>query len=396
MKLWGDDVKLDGRIEEFTVGEDPVLDNGLIPYDCRATIAHARMLGTIGILTPGEVKKIVSALANLVKKWDAGEFSVRRDQEDCHTAIEEYLTDKLGDVGKKIHTGRSRNDQVLVALRLYARDALESIDEEIQALLDAIHRFAKRHSKVEMPGFTHTRKAMPSSVGMWAGALADALADDRALLHAVMRICDQNPLGSGAGYGVPLPLNREMTTNELGFSKVQENPIYCQHSRGKFEAMVLHVLVQVLFDLNRAASDLILFSMPEFGFFKLPEELCTGSSIMPQKKNPDVLELLRGRFHEMLSIEQRMLSIGANLIHGYHRDMQLTKEPFMRGIAVAYDCLYVARKVFEELEVDKKRCKAAMSSELHAAEEAYKLVAQGVPFRDAYLQVKKSLKKKGS
>jgi len=396
MRLWGDDVEVDARIRDFTVGDDGVLDQELIPYDCRATIAHANMLGKIGILTPGEVKKVVAALNALVKKWDAGEFGMRPDHEDCHTAIEEYLTRKLGDVGKKIHTGRSRNDQVLVALRLYGLDALESMDEELQALLAAIRTFEQRHGDVAMPGFTHTRKAMPSSVGMWAGAIADALEDDRVLLATASNLLDQNPLGSAAGYGVPLPLDREMTTEELGFSKVQENPIYCQHSRGKFEAFVLHALVQILYDLNRAASDLILFSMPEFGFFRIPEDLCTGSSIMPQKKNPDVLELLRGRFHELLSLEQRMLGIGANLIHGYHRDMQLTKEPFMQGITSAYSCIHAARKVFEKLDVDRKRCKAAMSSELYATEDAYKLVAQGVTFRDAYLQVKKSLKKKGS
>ncbi len=389
MRLWGDDVKVDLRIEDFTAGDDRVLDHELIPFDCMASQAHARMLARVGLLEQDEARKLVAELEEMISLWQQGQFSIRRDQEDCHTAIEERLTERLGDIGKKIHTGRSRNDQVLVALRLFARHRLGHLQTEVKDLRAAVRRFARKHRSVAMPGFTHTRKAMPSSVGMWAGAIADALTDDLELVKAAHKLLDQNPLGSGAGYGVPLPLDREMTERELGFAKVQENPIYCQHSRGKFEAFVLHGLVQILYDLNRAASDLILFSMPEFGFFRLPENLCTGSSIMPQKKNPDVLELLRARFHELLSLEQRMLSIGANLIHGYHRDMQLTKEPFLRGLSVAARCVFAARLVFEGLEVDRQRCKAAMSSELFATEEAYRLVAQGVPFRDAYLQVKK-------
>ena len=388
-KLWGDH-PLDSRIEEYTVGNDHLLDLRLVVYDCRGSMAHARMLGTIGLLAPQEVDWLVNALTDIAALAEAGNFPIRRSQEDCHTAIEDALVDRLGDTGKKIHTGRSRNDQVLTALRLYTKDAVAEMSLRVGELQAVVRTFANRYQKVPMPGYTHTRKAMPSTVGIWARALVDSLQDDQRLLRAAHRIVDQSPLGTGAGYGVPLPLDRTMTAKELGFDRVQKNPIYAQNSRGKFEATVLHAMGQVLFDLNRVASDLVLFSMPTFGYFNLPEAFCTGSSIMPQKRNPDVLELVRARYHEVLAAEIQLKTSMANMIHGYHRDLQLTKEPFLRALDASLDTVAIMAAVFGNLEVDAEACTMAMTRELFATEEAYKLVVdEGIPFRDAYLRVKK-------
>jgi len=279
---------------------------------------------------------------------------------------------------------------VLTALRLYTKDAVSEMSKRVATLQTSVRAFANRYQKVPMPGYTHTRKAMPSTVGIWARALVDSLQDDQRLLRVAYRIVDQSPLGTGAGYGVPLPLDRTMTANELGFDRVQKNPIYAQNSRGKFEATVLHAMGQVLFDLNRVASDLVLFSMPDFGYFCLPEAFCTGSSIMPQKRNPDVLELVRARYHEVLAAEIQLKTSMANMIHGYHRDLQLTKEPFLRALDAALETVAIMAPVFDQMEVDAEACTLAMTHELYATEQAYRLVVdEGIPFRDAYLRVKK-------
>lgn len=388
-RLWGD-TPLDGRIEGYTVGRDPQLDLRLVVYDCRGSMAHARMLGKIGLLTPPEVESLVDALTDISSLAEAGAFPIRRSQEDCHTAIEDALVERLGDTGKKIHTGRSRNDQVLTALRLLTKDALAEMSRRVEKLKGAARGFAGRYAEVSMPGYTHTRKAMPSTVGTWALALVDALEDDERLLEVALQIVDQSPLGTGAGYGVPLPLDREMTRKELGFARIQENSIYTQNSRGKFEATVLHAMGQVLLDLNRTASDLVLFSMPTFGYFRLPEDFCTGSSMMPQKRNPDVLELVRAHYHEVLAAEIQLKSSMANMIHGYHRDLQLTKEPFFRALDASLDTVAIMIPVFESLEVDAEACAEAMTPELFATQQAIKLVQEkGIPFREAYLTAKK-------
>lgn len=392
-KLWGGK-SLDPLIERFTVGNDHLLDLRLVPHDCLGSIAHARMLGEVGLIGTDDVANLVGALELLRAEAQDGRFRILPEQEDCHTAIEQRLVESLGDVGKQIHLGRSRNDQVLTALRLYYKDALALIRSEVRGLARVVRRFAARHRQTPMPGFTHMRKAMPSTVAVWARALADSLKDDDLLLQAAIKLVDQSPLGSGAGYGVPLPLDRAMTARELGFARVQENSVYVQLSRGKFEATLVHALGQVLLDLNRVAADLIYFSMPEFGYFQLPADMCTGSSIMPQKQNPDVLELVRARYHLVAACENQLRMTVANLPHGYHRDLQMTKEPTFRALDAALETLAVMSLVFGKLKVDRKRLAAAMSDELYATEQAYSLVTEeGLSFRDAYAQVKKNFVK---
>jgi len=389
MKLWEKNYSLDQQVEKFTVGDDYILDQRLVRYDCRASIAHAGMLMKIGILSEDEFGKLESELNQINQADEQGAFIISRNDEDCHTAIENELVRKLGDLGKKIHTARSRNDQVLTALRLYYRDEIDSIKGFIKELNDSIKAFVKKYGNVRLPGFTHTRKAMPSSVNLWGSAFMDAMADNLKLLDFVRQLINQSPLGTGAGYGVPLDIDREYTAKVLGFAKVQTNPVYAQISRGKFESTILHALTQVMFDLNKIATDLILFSMPEFGYFELPDEFCTGSSMMPQKKNPDVLELVRAKYHVVVSYEMQIKSMVSNLITGYSRDYQLTKEPVFKGFDITRESLNVVSLVFSKLKLNKENCTKGMSSEIFATNEVYELVRQGIPFRDAYQIVAK-------
>jgi len=384
MKLWQKGMTLNKQIETFTVGQDYLLDQELVPFDCQASKAHARMLGKIGVITDSEVVDLLRGLDQILELHNMGKFEIRREDEDCHTAIENFLTQNIGAAGEKIHTGRSRNDQVLTALRLYCKDKLSEIIDAVQTAWEAISEFVKQNGNIAIPGFTHTRKAMPSSVALWADALRDALADDLDLLNCALKLIDQNPLGSGAGYGVPLVLDRQMTTNELHFARIQENPIYAQLSRGKFEGFTLSVMSQIMYDLNRMAADLILFTLPDFGYFALPDEFLTGSSIMPQKKNPDVLELLRAKYHEIFAYEMQVRNTSVNLISGYHRDLQLTKEPLMRGFNATLASVQIAALVFQNLSVNRSKCQAAMTNELFATAKVYELVEKGLPFREAY------------
>ena len=392
-KLWDKGVDLDKAVEAFTVGKDPELDNVLIPYDCKASIAHARMLGEMGYLENNEVEKLVMELENIITFHREDNFTIKVSQEDCHTAIEEYLVEQLGDVGKKIHTARSRNDQVLTALRLYYKEALQEIIDLGEGWIKVLGKFGEENYDVSFPGYTHMQKAMPSSMAMWAGAYVDGMKDDLSMLKSVAKLIDQSPLGSAAGYGVPIKIDKEMTAKEMGFDRVQNNPIYCQLSRGKFELSILHGLGQIMLTINRLASDLILYSMTEFGYISLPEEFCTGSSIMPQKKNPDVLELLRGSYHIISGYETQVKGLTANLISGYNRDIQLSKEPIMQGINLGIDCFKISAAVIEALKVNKDICDAAMTDELFETEKAYKLVEKGIPFREAYRQVADAIKK---
>ncbi len=392
-KLWDKGVDLDKAVEAFTVGKDPELDNVLIPYDCKASIAHARMLGEMGYLENNEVEKLVMELENIITFHREDNFTIKVSQEDCHTAIEEYLVEQLGDVGKKIHTARSRNDQVLTALRLYYKEALQEIIDLGESWIKVLEKFGEENYDVSFPGYTHMQKAMPSSMAMWAGAYVDGMKDDLSMLKSVAKLIDQSPLGSAAGYGVPIKIDKEMTAKEMGFDRVQNNPIYCQISRGKFELSILHGLGQIMLTINRLASDLILYSMTEFGYISLPEEFCTGSSIMPQKKNPDVLELLRGSYHIISGYETQVKGLTANLISGYNRDIQLSKEPIMQGINLGIDCFKISAAVIEALKVNKDICDAAMTDELFETEKAYKLVEKGIPFREAYRQVADAIKK---
>ena len=393
MKLWQKKSDGDKHIEKYTVGNDFILDKALVKYDCQVSIAHAQMLQKIGILTKGELAQITKYLQEILKLDEEGKFEIKKEDEDCHTAIENYLVSKVGEAGKKIHTGRSRNDQVLTALRLYYKEELKEITLLVQELVKTMTTFKKKNEAIAIPGFTHMRKAMPSSFGLWTEAFMESMQDNILLVEQTKRLIDQSPLGTAAGYGVPLKIDRMMTAKLLGFAKVQNNPIYTQNSRGKFEATIVHALSQILFDLNKIASDLILWSMPEFDYCKLPDELTTGSSIMPQKKNPDVLELMRAKYHTVVACEFELQQITANLISGYNRDLQLTKEPTMKAFTITKESVSIAKLLFEKLEVHEESCKRAMTEELYATQKAYDLVKKGMPFRDAYREVGKEFEK---
>jgi argininosuccinate lyase len=380
-KLWQKGYVLDKDIETYTVGEDYLLDQVLLPYDIKASIAHAKMLGKCGYLSSGEAKAIVKELEAIAKTG----FEIKKEDEDCHTAIENRLVERLGKTGEKVHTARSRNDQVMVAMRLYLKDSLKQTGMEVKELVKALRKKAKADSP--MPGYTHTRKAMPSSSGMLFAAYADMLEEELTLLAAVGKMIDQNPLGSAAGYGVPLKIDRAMTTRLLGFAKTQDNSIYCANSRGKTEMLVVGALARVMLDLNRMASEFILFSCPEFGFFELPREYCTGSSIMPQKVNPDPLELVRANYHVVVGHSAAIAGICSNLISGYHRDYQLTKGPAIRSVMITLGSLKVMAKIVNGLKMDRGKMMKAMTPELYATARAYKLVEKGVPFREAYRKV---------
>ena len=389
MKLWDKGVPLNKQIEDFTVGDDTILDQKLVRYDCLASIAHAKMLAKIGTLTNEEAQKLEDTLNQIIELDQKGDFQIQKSQEDCHTAIENYLVKILGKLGEKIHTGRSRNDQVLTALRLFYKVELQGCSKLAQEFMDTLSAFVEKQGQIVLPGYTHTRQAMPSSIALWGQAFIDSMQDNLKLLNLSYELVDQSPLGAGAGYGVPLNIDRNFTAQHLGFKKVQNNPIYTQNSRGKFESTMLHSLSQILLDLNKICSDLIMFSQSEFGFFELPDEFCTGSSIMPQKKNPDVLELVRANYHVVLSYEFQIKNLASNLISGYHRDMQLSKEPTMKGLKISKDCLSVMTLMFKHLKVNEVKCTEALTDEIYATERVYELVNKGVPFREAYKRVSK-------
>lgn len=388
-KLWGSGAELNRAVELYTAGEDYKLDSKLLKYDCMATMVHAEMLEQQDILLPDELSEIKLALAELPELHREGKFNIDPEDEDCHTAIEKHLVKKLGDTGKKIHSLRSRNDQVLTALRLFMKDEVESIKKSVLSVIDSITGFSDEYGHIKIPGYTHTRKAMPSTVAMWSEAYRDSMIDNLTFIKSVNQILDQSPLGTGAGYGVPADVNREYTAEKLGFARVQENPVYTQNSRHKFEGMLLMALSQIMLDLNRLASDLIFLSVPEIDLFRLPAGFCTGSSIMPQKSNPDVLELLRGNYHQVAECENLVRALGVNLISGYHRDMQISKGYLMKGLKITSDSLEIGALLFYNLTVIEESAARSMTKELYAAEDALKLVKEGVPFRDAYLIIKK-------
>jgi len=392
LKLWEKGYDVDEDVELFTSKEDLDFDSVLILYDIKASKVHAEVLQKAGILDDSELSQLLEALDELQERVQRGDFQIKPEDEDCHTAIENFLTSKLGDLGKKIHTARSRNDQVLTALRLFYKEKMREIEEAVRSLIQAMKNLTTRYGHVKFAGYTHTRPAMPTNVGTWTGAYVDSLEDDLQLLRAVREVVDQNPLGTGAGYGVPLEIDREFSTKKLGFSRVQRNPIYAQHSRGKFESMILHVLVQVMYDLNRLSSDIIFLSLQ--GCLQLPDEMTTGSSIMPQKKNPDALELIRGYFHRIVGYQVTVMATAANLIMGYHRDLQLLKKPIFEAFEVSLTSLKMMELIFEKLRVDEGRCSATMTEEVMATHRVYELVKRGIPFRDAYRQVAEELRER--
>jgi len=386
-KLWQG--KSNKKIEKFTVGDDYLLDKKLLKYDCKASIAHAKMLKKIGILTDEELVKLEKELNNIIELGKKGKFDIKMEDEDCHTAIENYLTKKLKELGKKIHTAKSRNDQVVAAMKLYEKDEIAKVKKLVNSLISSLNKLSKKN--IAMPGYTHMQKAMPSSVKLWASGFVESLEDDLKLLDNALDIIDKNPLGTGAGYGVPLKVDKEITKNELEFKENYKTSLYVQNSRGKHEAIILNALVNVIGTLNKLASDIILFSMSEFGYFSLPKEFTTGSSIMPHKKNPDVLELVRAKYSIVLGYGIQVKGLISNLPSGYNRDLQLTKKPLMDGIEITKDCLEVMELVVSGLKVNKENCKKAMTKELYATDKVYELVKKGKSFREAYKEVKKKL-----
>jgi argininosuccinate lyase len=373
------------KAEAFTVGNDYVLDQELVPYDIKGSIAHAKALNNIGILSDNELEKLTGALHQILKEWKEDNFEIRIEDEDMHTAIELSLVDKLGDLGKKIHTARSRNDQVLTAVRLYEKEQLEEITGLIKRVSGAILEFAEKHQNTPMPGFTHTRKAMLSSVGLWAGAFAELLILQAESSKGIQSLVDRSPLGSAAGFGTSFDIDREQEAKDLGFS----GPLICsttaQLSRGWIELQFVQYLSGVTAVLNRYASDVIQFSSSAYPYFDLDPAVCTGSSIMPQKKNPDVAELLRGGHSELAGFASSLQMLITNLGSGYHRDLQLSKEPVLKAVNKTKQLLEAAELMITNMKPIKEKLAEACSSEIFAAEAAYDLVKEkGMTFREAY------------
>ena len=392
-KLWDKGYELNKVVERFTVGDDYKLDLELVRWDCVGSIAHAAMLAKIGILTRDEYERLQKRLVEIVALHARDEFAILPAEEDVHTAVEGDLTKRLGEVGKKLHTARSRNDQVLLDLRLYMRDKLLTLFELACDMGGLLADFAERHKDVPIVGRTHYQRAMPSSVGLWAGAIAESLLDDLALLRAAYQVADQCPLGSAASYGVNLDIDRQMVSDLLGFARVQNNALYANNSRGKVEAIALSALSQIMLDLSKMANDIIFWSMPEFGYFVLPQDLCGGSSLMPQKRNPALFELTRAKTAVVIACHLQVMEIVRPLISGYHRDFQETKRPLMTGVEITQAALQVCGLGLSKLTVDEKRCVAAFTPEVFATDRVLDMVKGGAPFRDAYQQVARSLEK---
>lgn len=393
-KLWqGKTTTLHPLVEKYTVGNDFILDMKLLPFDIEASIAHATALLKMKILTKVEFDKLKSALKEILKLHKEGKFVIKQSDEDCHTAIEGYLTEKLGVLGKKIHTCRSRNDQVLVATRLYTRKKLKQISAELINVQKVFLKIAKKYEFVPMPGYTHTRRAMPSSIGHWAGSYIEELINDHMILESAYKLNDQNPMGAAAGFGINMPLDRRLTTKLLKFDRVQVNSLYCVNSRGPSESYILSVLTKIMMTLGRLSNEMIWFSTPEFNYFHLPHEFTTGSSIMPQKKNPDVFEILRSNVSVINALQTEIKDISKGLIGGYNRDTQLTKEPLIKGLGIARRSLEVVALVMNKVTPNTENLMKSIAPEFLAVNEANRLVKSGMAFRDAYQHVKENLDK---
>ena len=386
-RLWAKDLPLDVAIHQFTVGEDPDTDLTLVPFDALGSAAHAKMLAASSLLDPGDAAALVRGLHRIANLARQGAFPIPAYLEDCHTAIEADLTRSLGAVGQRIHLGRSRNDQVILAFRLYLRDALLRLGLRVSDLAAAFLAFARAHQTVPLPGYTHLRRAMPSTFGMWAAAFAEGLLEELDALQSVYRRLDRCPLGSAAGFGVPLPIDRELTASLLGFSKVQRSPIDVQNSRGRHEVAMLQWAASTGGVLEKFLWDVSFYSTEEFGFLKLPDAFTTGSSIMPQKKNPDVVELARGRCRELRGTAGLVEQVASGLPSSYHRDLQLLKRPVILGLRQAEELFSVLARLVPALKVNAEATAAASSDELYAAHQAYVYVQEGLPFREAYRKV---------
>lgn len=386
-KLWEKNFEINQEIERFTVGRDREMDLYLAKYDVLGSMAHITMLQSIGLMEAKELEQLLAELKNIYQTCEQGDFVIEDGVEDVHSQVELMLTRKLGDMGKKIHSGRSRNDQVLVDLKLFTRAKLRNIVEQVQVLFDELIAKSNQYKDILMPGYTHLQIAMPSSFGLWFGAYAESLTDDMLFLQAAYRMTNRNPLGSAAGYGSSFPLNRQMTTDLLGFDSMNYNVVYAQMGRGKMERNVAFALASVAGTLAKMAFDACLFNSQNFSFVKLPKECTTGSSIMPHKKNPDVFELIRAKSNKIQGLPQQVMLIMNNLPVGYFRDLQIIKEVFLPAFDELEDCLQMAAYIINRMEVDEHILDNPMYDPIFSVEEVNRLAANGMPFRDAYKTV---------
>jgi len=387
MKLWQKDVAVSRRIDTFTVGKDRELDVLLARYDVLGTLAHIQMLQTIQLLTKSELDILTAELQNIYTDIEAGNFEIEAGVEDVHSQVELMLTRTLGDLGKKIHSGRSRNDQVLLDLKLFIRAELQETVEAVQTLFEQFISLSEQYKDALMPGYTHYQIAMPSSFGLWFGAYAESLVDDVLQLQTAFRISNKNPLGSAAGYGSSFPLNRTMTTELLGFDTLNYNVVYAQMGRGKTERVVSEALASVAATLAKFAQDVCLYMSQNFGFVTFPEHLTTGSSIMPHKKNPDVFELVRAKCNKIMALPNEIMLLTANLPAGYHRDLQIIKESFLPVFATLQDCIEITTHMLQNIIVNRDAIKDDKYKYLFSVEVVNELVLSGTSFRDAYVQV---------
>lgn len=391
MKLWEKGIPTDKKIEQFTVGNDRELDLILAKYDAIGSIAHAKMLGEIKLLTTAETDSLVLALNEILEEIEKGNFVIEDNFEDVHSKVEYLLTAKLGDTGKKIHTARSRNDQVLVDVNLYLKDVVIAFKEQVKTLFDLLMASAEKNQKVLLPGYTHLQIAMPSSFGMWFSAYAETLIDDITILNSALKVVDQNPLGSAAGYGSSFPINRTFTTKELGFETLKFNSVAAQMSRGKSEKTVAFAMSSVAATLSKFSMDVCLYMSQNFDFISLPSHLTTGSSIMPHKKNPDVFELIRGKCNKIQALPYEITLITNNLPSGYHRDLQLLKEGLFPAIENLKSCLDIAIFSIKDIQVKEHILDDKKYDNLFTVDALNELVVEGIPFRDAYKTVSDQL-----
>lgn len=394
MKLWQkENTSVSELVEKFTVGRDKEFDLLLAKYDVQGSIAHVTMLGEVGIMTKEESSKAVSALKQVEEEIDNGQFEIGEGIEDVHSQVEFLLTEKIGETGKKIHSGRSRNDQVAVDIKLYLRAEIQNIKDEVKELFDLLIEQSEKHKGKLLPGYTHLQIAMPSSFGLWLGAYAESLVDDLEVLAAAYIVSNKNPLGSGAGYGSSFPLNRKLTTELLNFSTLNFNSVYAQMSRGKTEKIVSMGLSCIASTMSKLAMDCCLYLNQNFGFISFPVELTTGSSIMPHKKNPDVFELIRGKCNRIQSIPNELSLLLTNLPSGYHRDLQLTKEILFPAIEELKACLQLTRLMLSNIEVKDNILEDEKYKYLFSVEAVNELVNKGIPFREAYQQIGNQIEK---
>jgi argininosuccinate lyase len=387
MKLWQKATGNKKEVEQFTIGRDPEFDLILAPFDVLASMAHAAMLATIGLLTEEENQTLQKGLKEIYYEIEQGKFSIDAGVEDVHSQVEFLLTERFGEVGKKLHSGRSRNDQVLVDLKLYYRAAIREVVEEASTLFDLLLELSEKHKGDLMPGYTHTQLAMPSSFGLWFSSFAEGLSEDLGMLKAAFDLSNKNPLGSAAGYGSSFPLNRTMTTQLLGFADLHHNVINAQNSRGKTEKTLAFAMAGIAGTLNRLAADVCLFMNQHFGFISFPDDLTTGSSIMPHKKNPDVFELIRAKTNQISAVPNTVSLLLANTTTGYHRDLQLLKEELFPALATLKDCLAMSTFMLKSIKVKKEILLDPFFKHVFSVEVVNELVLKGVPFRDAYKQV---------